>query len=92
MTILMLCSALLAAVPAKTVWMNEDNQHFYDGNFHGDEDMTVEGCRRLVDTYARTGFAECAKRPFSLDRERPVSLFGGKREMGGFNRSHAGTT
>lgn len=55
MTILMLCCALFAAVPAKTVWMNEDNQHFYDGNFHGDEDMTVEGCRRLVDTYARTG-------------------------------------
>lgn len=33
----------------RTVWMNEDNQHFYDGRYHGDEDMTVEGCRALVD-------------------------------------------
>ena len=55
MTTLTLVAALATACPQKTVWMNEDNQHFYDGNFHGDEDMTVEGCRRLVDTYARTG-------------------------------------
>ena len=39
-------------MPSKTVWMNEDNGHFYD---HPDEDMTVEGCRRLVDVYAHTG-------------------------------------
>ena len=51
--------ALLATIaaadnrmPSKTVWMNEDNGHFYD---HPDEDMTVEGCRRLVDVYAHTG-------------------------------------
>lgn len=53
MTQLLLSSALLAAVPAKTVWMNEDNQHFYD--HHGSEEMTAEGCRRLVDAYADTG-------------------------------------
>ncbi|MBO7166212.1 MAG: hypothetical protein J6V88_01640, partial [Kiritimatiellae bacterium] len=51
------CATLLSYgdSPKKTVWMNEDNQHFYDGKYHGDEDMTVEGCRKLVDTYARTG-------------------------------------
>ena len=55
MTALLLSAALLAAVPSKTVWMNEDNQHFYDGKYHGDEDMTAEGCRRLVDTYYASG-------------------------------------
>lgn len=41
--------------PSKTVWMNEDNGHFYDTDGHPDSDMTVEGCRRLVDNYARSG-------------------------------------
>lgn len=37
------------------VWMNEDNEHFYTYGCHGPEDMTEEGCRNLVRTYARTG-------------------------------------
>lgn len=43
-----------ARTPSKTVWMNEDNGHFYDTDGHPDSDMTVEGCRRLVDNYARS--------------------------------------
>jgi len=52
MTALLLAAALVPVVPAKTVWINEDNQHFYDARWHGDEDMTAAGCRRLVDRYA----------------------------------------
>ena len=37
----------------RTVCFNEDNEHFYAK--HSAEDMTREGCRALVDAYARTG-------------------------------------
>ncbi len=37
----------------KTVCFNEDNEHFYAT--HPPQDMTREGCRALVDAYARTG-------------------------------------
>ena len=63
-------AAMLAAVPAKTVWMNEDNQHFYDGKYHGDEDMTVEGCRALVDRYADTGV--CTGVLFCVNMQRAL--------------------
>ncbi len=36
----------------KTLYFNEDNEHFYQ--CHPESDMTVEGVRRLVDTYAET--------------------------------------
>jgi len=42
-----------ARATAKTVCFNEDNEHFYSK--HPAEDMTREGCRALVDAYARTG-------------------------------------
>lgn len=70
MTGLILSAALLASVPAKTVWMNEDNQHFYDGRYHGDEDMTVEGCRALVDRYADTG--SCTGVLFCVNMQRAL--------------------
>lgn len=35
----------------KTVCFNEDNEHFYAN--HPPEEMTREGCRALVDAYAR---------------------------------------
>ena len=37
----------------KTVCFNEDNEHFYAN--HPPEDMSPQGCRALVDAYARTG-------------------------------------
>ena len=37
----------------KKIYFNEDNQHFY--HFHPESDMTPEGVRNLVDTYAQTG-------------------------------------
>ncbi len=37
----------------KTIYFNEDNEHFY--RHHATDEMTVEGCRKLVDTYAQTG-------------------------------------
>ena len=43
-----------AAAVAGTVWFNEDNEHFYGGH-HPAEDMTEEGCRALVRTYAGFG-------------------------------------
>ena len=36
------------------IWFNEDNEHFYGGH-HPAEDMTEEGCRALVRTYAGFG-------------------------------------
>lgn len=43
-------SAALAAAP--TVFVNEDNQHFYE---RPDEEMSVAGCQALVDFYADAG-------------------------------------
>ncbi len=37
----------------KSLYFNEDNHHFY--GYHPAEDMTEEGCRRLIETYAETG-------------------------------------
>ncbi len=38
---------------APRIWFNEDNEHFY--GCHPSEEMTEEGCRNLVRTYARFG-------------------------------------
>jgi len=46
--------ARATAGSAKNIWFNEDNEHFYA--CHPSEDMTEEGCRNLVRTYA--GFKE----------------------------------
>jgi hypothetical protein len=37
----------------KIIYFNEDNEHFYAG--HPSSDMSEDGVRRLVDTYAETG-------------------------------------
>lgn len=43
-------STVFAAAP--TVFVNEDNQHFYE---RPDAEMSVEGCQALVDFYAAAG-------------------------------------
>ena len=53
---------------APRVWFNEDNEHFY--GCHPPEDMTEEGCRNLVRTYA--GFGEFKGILFCINMQRAL--------------------
>ena len=50
------------------IWFNEDNEHFY--TYHSGDEMTAEGCRGLVRTYA--GFGEFAGVLYCINLQRAL--------------------
>lgn len=61
-------SASMRVLAEPRIWFNEDNEHFYA--HHSDEEMTAEGCRKLVRTYA--GFGEFAGVLYCINLQRAL--------------------